>query len=163
MIFVAIIGAIALLDLTLKWWVDKQDETKFPRPLPYTKEKIWLYHNHNAGFPFGFLKKHGEIVRLVPLVIISALAGILGYLIPRKNHLGEKVALTVLLGGAMSNLYDRFVRGHVIDYFSLRLGVLKKVVFNLGDICVFLGSGILLLLEAIKEIKAAVDRRRETL
>mgnify|MGYP004557310627 CR=1 FL=1 len=66
-------------------------------------------------------------------------------------------------------LYDRLKRGYVVDYFSIQCGKLKKVVFNLGDIFVFLGSGILFGAELIKEIrgmlpeKTPVDSSRETM
>ncbi|MFR5731015.1 MAG: signal peptidase II [Clostridium sp.] len=43
-----------------------------------------------------------------------------------------------MLGGAVSNLYDRMIRHYVVDYFSIQCGKLKKVVFNLGDIFAFL-------------------------
>ena len=45
------------------------------------------------------------------------------------------------------------IRHYVVDYFSIQCGKLKKVVFNLGDIFVFLGSGILFGAEFIKEIR----------
>ena len=35
---------------------------------------------------------------------------------------------------------DRFGRGYVVDYFSVEIGPLKKIIFNIGDIFVFIGS-----------------------
>ncbi len=153
MAYVILIMILAAGDLALKWLIERQEPERFPRPLAHTKEKIWLYRNHNAGFPFGFLEKYGELVRTFPLVIISALGGVLCYLIPKKGGTVQKLGLAVLLGGAISNLFDRYVRRYVVDYFSVRVGFLKKVVFNLGDMFVFLGSGILLCLEIAAELK----------
>lgn len=48
----------------------------------------------------------------------------------------------MVIGGSLSNLYDRYIRGYVVDYFSLRFGPLKEVVFNLGDIFILLGAGL---------------------
>ena len=59
----------------------------------------------------------------------------------------------MIIGGGLSNLYDRMKRGYVVDYFSIRWKGLKKVVFNLGDICVFLGAAILLAAELARTIK----------
>ena len=59
-----------------------------------------------------------------------------------KGRKLEKLAMSLIIGGSLSNLYDRYVRGYVVDYFSLRFGPLKEVVFNLGDISIFLGSGL---------------------
>lgn len=153
MIYVIVIAALAAGDLLIKYYIERQKPEGFPRPLKHTGERIWLYRSHNAGFPFGFLEKYGELVRLLPLVVISGLGGVLCYLIPRKGGKVQKLGLAVVIGGALSNLYDRFVRRYVVDYFSIRAGWLKKVVFNLGDIFVFLGSGILLAREVFKEIR----------
>lgn len=157
MAYVVLIVILAAGDLALKWLIERQEPERFPRPLEHTKERIWLYRNHNAGFPFGFLEKYGELVRTFPLVIISALGGVLCYLIPKKGNVVQKLGLAILLGGALSNLYDRYVRRYVVDYFSVRFGFLKKVVFNLGDMFVFLGSGILLGLEILEELRGTAS------
>lgn len=155
MIFVGIVVLLAAGDLFLKWLIEQQNQERFPRPLEKTGGRILLYKNHNAGFPFGFLKKHGELVRTLPLVVISGLGGVFCYLLQNKEgHRVQKTGLAILLGGAVSNLYDRYARRYVVDYFSFQFGFLKKVVFNLGDLFVFAGSGILMAAELIQEIKA---------
>lgn len=159
MIWIGIITSLTAADLLIKWLIEQQDQEKFPRPLAHTGGKIWLYRNHNAGFPFGFLEKYGELVRTVPLVIISGLSGIFCYLVQKKEHMTQKVGLAILLGGALSNLYDRYVRRYVVDYFSIQCGWLKKVVFNLGDIFVLIGSGILMAAELLQELRTMFPRK----
>ena len=159
MLYTGIIAALSSLDLGIKWLIDRKKPEDFPRPLPHTKEKILLYHNHNAGFPFGFLEQHGEIVRMLPLAVISGLAGFLAAILPQKGKTVQKLGIAIILGGAISNLYDRMVRHYVVDYFSIQCGKLKEVVFNLGDIFVFLGSGILFGAEIIKEIRGALPEK----
>lgn len=53
-----------------------------------------------------------------------------------------KWGLTLLLGGAFSNTYDRLVRKYVVDYvsFNVPLKGLKKVIFNIGDFCILIGA-----------------------
>lgn len=104
---------------------------------------IKLHKNHNAGFPFGFLKERPELVKTVPLMVISAMAGALCSLLQGKGKTAQKLGLSIIIGGALSNLYDRLVRGYVVDYFSIEWDRLKKVVFNLGDMFVFLGSAVI--------------------
>jgi len=153
MVLAAIIVLLAAGDLVLKGWIEKQDPAQFPRPLQKSGGNIQLYRNHNAGFPFGFLEKHQELVKLIPLVEISALGGFLVCLNTQKGNTAKKVGLAVLLGGGISNLYDRFVRNYVVDYFSFQFGWLKKVVFNLGDLFVFLGSAILFAAGLVDEMR----------
>ena len=159
MLYTGIIAALSSLDLGIKWLIEREKPEDFPKPLPHTKEKILLYRNHNAGFPFGFLEQHGELVRMLPLAVISGLAGFLTAILPQKDKKVQKLGIAIILGGAISNLYDRVVRRYVVDYFSIHCGKLKGVVFNLGDIFVFLGSGILFGEEIIKEIRSAFSKK----
>lgn len=162
MVYGLIVGLAAGIDQALKWWIEKQEPEDFPRPLKKAGGKILLYRNHNAGFPFGFLKEYGELVRMVPLVVTSMLAGVLCYLAGKKGKAVQKTALAAVIGGSASNLYDRFVRRYVVDYFSFQFGFLKKVVFNLGDICVFAGSGLLLILELVRQTRAGAEKAAES-
>ena len=159
MLYTGIIAALSSLDLGIKWLIEQEKPEEFPKPLPHAKGKILLYRNHNAGFPFGFLEQHGELVRMLPLAVISGLAGFLTAILPQKDKKVQKLGIAIILGGAISNLYDRVVRRYVVDYFSIQCGKLKGVVFNLGDIFVFLGSGILFGEEIIKEIRSAFSKK----
>ena len=71
---------------------------------------------------------------MVPVCMLSAVAVHGAYVIGKKGRVLEKTALTLVLAGGASNLYDRLKRGYVVDYFSIQWKKLKKVVFNLGDI-----------------------------
>lgn len=157
--FVWLTGILAGLDLGIKWGIERQEASSFPKPLGGENSRIWLQKSHNDGFPFGFLKEHGELVRAVPLAVTSALFGVLWAIRKEKGKTAQKFGLSILLGGAVSNLFDRFFRSYVVDYFSIQAGALKKVVFNLGDMMVFLGTAILAFgsLSGDKEQEETVD------
>lgn len=155
--YAALIAVLAAGDLGLKWLIEKQKPEDFPKPLKHTGGKILLYRNHNAGFPFGFLEKYGQLVRMIPLAVTSALGGALCCLMQQRGKTAQKLGLAVIIGGSVSNLYDRFVRRYVVDYFSFQFGFLKKVVFNLGDLFVFLGSAVLLALQFAAEIREKIS------
>jgi signal peptidase II len=151
MVYELVMIAAAGVDQALKHWIESQDEKDFPRPMEKSGGKIMLYRNHNDGLPFGFLKKHKALVKTLPMVITSMLGGSFGYLQRHKKHPMIRLALALTIGGSLSNLYDRYVRGYVIDYFSIQWGRLKKVVFNLGDIFVFIGAAMLAVLEILRD------------
>lgn len=153
MIFIGVIGFLAALDLFIKSAIEEQDETAFPKELEGSGGKILLHKNHNAGFSFGYLKDRGSLVQMIPLAVASFIGGMLVCLLQKKGNIGEKLALSIALGGAVSNLHDRLIRRYVVDYFSIQYGRLKKVVFNLGDFFIFLGAGMLLVIEVTKAIK----------
>ena len=55
---------------------------------------------------------------------------------------GRRLADALLLGGGLNNLYDRYTKGHVVDYFHLNFGPkwLRAIVFNISDFCIFIGA-----------------------
>ena len=153
MIFVGLIVCLAAVDLFIKSSIEEQEASDFPKEMKGTNGKVLLYKNHNPGFSFGYLKDHPELVQIIPLTVSSFIGGMLAGLLQRKGRLAEKLALSIALGGAISNLYDRLFRHYVVDYFSLQFGKLKKVVFNLGDVFIFLGAVILLIVELIRTFR----------
>lgn len=152
-----IIGGLAVCDQMIKKEIERQEDETFPRELPCAKGRIRIHKNHNAGFPFGVLKGDPDLVKGVPALTASAVLGALGMLLLRKGSSGQKLGLSIVLAGAASNLYDRFRRGYVVDYFSIRLKGLEKVVFNLGDMFIFFGS---LLFVACEMLQSARERGR---
>lgn len=158
MIYGWIIGGLAALDLGIKSVIENQEDDTFPRELPSSKGLIKLHKNHNAGFPFGFMKERPELVKGIPIMVVSALAGALCALLQDKGKTAQKAGIAMVIGGALSNLYDRVVRGYVVDYFTIEKDPLKKVVFNLGDMFVFLGSAVIVLEQAVREMKLGFKR-----
>ena len=149
------------LDLGVKSVVEGQEDDTFPRDLPSAKGFIKLHKNHNSGFPFGFMKERPELVKGIPLMVISAMAGALAAMMQDKGKTGEKLGLSLVMGGALSNLYDRVVRGYVVDYFTIEWKFLKKVVFNLGDMFVFLGSAVFVLAQAVGSLEDAGVKKKK--
>ncbi len=153
MSFLLLILTIVLVDLGIKSAIEDADPSEFPRELEGSKGFVKLYRNHNDGFPMGVFRTRPDLVRNVPLVVLSAVAGIFFWISPKKGYLAEKLGTSLVLGGGFSNLYDRMKRGYVVDYFSIQFKKLKKIVLNIGDICIFLGAGILLITEIVETMR----------
>ncbi len=153
MALILLIVIILLADLAVKSTIEEADPKDFPKELDCTKGFITLHQSRNQGLPMGMLKDRPELVRLIPLAVLSAVTGIFLWLFPRKGHRLEKVGAALVLGGGLSNLYDRMKRGYVVDYFSVRVEKLKKIVFNLGDIAVFLGAAVMFTAELIETVR----------
>ena len=60
----------------------------------------------------------------------------------QKGNRLLRLGLSLLLGGAFSNTYDRLRRRYVVDYltFNVRWKPLRRVVFNLSDFCIMIGA-----------------------
>lgn len=156
MALILLIAAVLLIDLGIKDTIEREDAKAFPKELEGTNGKIMLHRSHNEGFPFGALKQKKELVKQIPLAVISAVAGIFAWLYPRKGYMPEKIGLALVLGGGLSNLYDRMTRGYVVDYLSIRWKRLKEVVFNLADVCIVLGALLLVTAEAVQSVRERI-------
>ncbi|KOP52213.1 peptidase A8 [Pseudomonas coronafaciens pv. porri] len=69
---------------------------------------------------------------------------------PRRS-----AAVYLLALGGASNLLDRVFReGHVVDYLVLNLGAMHTGVFNIADVAIMVGAGMLLWIELRKDREA---------
>lgn len=98
----------------------------------------------NKGAAFGFLGtvENSNLI-LVPLSIITII--ILTVLVRNKRHLSPaiKVPFGLVLGGALSNLYDRLQLGYVQDFIHLHYQRYSWPVFNFADVFICIGVFIL--------------------
>ncbi len=63
-------------------------------------------------------------------------------MVKKPPHL-FKIGIALILGGATSNIVDRFKNGYVIDYITftkVRPKKIKNIVYNIGDFAIFLGA-----------------------
>lgn len=110
-----------------------------------TKEKcggfllIRKHHNRGAFLNAGQKKRKAVMVLSVLITALLTVLFILTLGTAGKGLL--KWGLTLLLGGAYSNTYDRLVRKYVVDYVSFHVPWgLEKVIFNIGDFCIMIGA-----------------------
>ena len=153
MALILLAATILLADLAIKAVVEEADPGDFPRKLEATKGFIILHRSHNAGFPMGVLKDKPELVKVIPLSVLSGVAGVFLWLYPKKGHVLEKTGASLVLAGGLSNLWDRWKRGYVVDYFSFRVKKLEKIVFNIGDMAVFLGAAVMFIAQVIEVVR----------
>lgn len=146
MIHVLIIFILFVVDYKIKEYIENAKEMHKQEEI--LGGNIILERYHNKGAMLNSLEKAPELVKIISSVILGVILLLFAFLLPRKgNHL-LKLALSLILGGAMSNLWDRIKKGYVVDYFSFKW--LKKIVFNLSDIFIFLGSAIIFLMSLCK-------------
>lgn len=102
---------------------------------------------HNTGAAFSFLSDAGGWQRYFFTVVASVISLAIAvwlYLMPRGNRL-LAIALTLILGGALGNLWDRVTLGYVIDFISLHYRNYYFPAFNLADSAITVGAACMLL------------------
>ncbi|ACL74990.1 signal peptidase II [Ruminiclostridium cellulolyticum] len=131
-----IILGFAMDRLSKVWVLDKIAGN----PVTVIKDFFYLRHLENDGAAFSILQ--GKTVFLILMVSVVSLA-MLYYLIKEKNKF-LRLSLSLILGGALGNLYDRiFSNGKVVDFLEFHFGSYVFPTFNVADILVVVGTILL--------------------
>ena len=106
-----------------------------------------LAYNYGVAFSmFEFLQEYLKYVQIGIMII-----GI-GYLIVNKNVFESYyIPTSLLLAGAISNIYDRFLHGGVVDYVYWHCGF-EFAIFNLADVLIDIAV-VLILIISYRESK----------
>jgi len=102
---------------------------------------------YNYGAAFSFLADAGGWQRwffaVIAVVITSVLIYSL-YQLPKQSK-WLAVAFTLIIGGAIGNVYDRIALGYVIDFILLYYDDHFFPAFNIADMAISLGAGMLII------------------
>ena len=105
-------------------------------------EKVNLTNVENRGFALNVLEDK-PLVKYVPILLTAFLFFRLCKLSLKRKKALERFGLILIIAGSLSNIYDRLKRGYVVDYIRIKTKGADKVIFNLGDIFILLGSLIM--------------------
>lgn len=106
---------------------------------------------YNRGAAFSFLANESGWQRHLFTVIGILAALFIIYLI--INHSTQRLfclALALILGGAIGNVIDRIMYGHVIDFLDFYYARTHFPAFNLADSAISLGAGLFILDELLR-------------
>jgi signal peptidase II len=103
---------------------------------------IDLELHYNRGVAFSMLAFLGDNLKWVQLALIVFIIGYVFYEGYIKRY---AFAIGLIVGGALGNLYDRFIHQGVVDYVAWHCGF-NFAVFNYADVMIDLGVGLILLM-----------------
>jgi signal peptidase II len=99
----------------------------------------------NKGAAFSFLSSAPGWQTLFFACIAVVASAVISFLIFR--HAGKRLfcsGLALILGGALGNLYDRLVYGHVVDFLDFHAAGWHWPAFNVADSAISVGAAILI-------------------
>ena len=100
----------------------------------------------NSGIGFGLLNLDAGIwYHFISLIIFFVILAII-YLMIKSSNL-DKIFLSLVLGGALGNLYDRALYFSVPDFIDIHFNDFHWFTFNIADIFISLGIILILLKE----------------
>ena len=106
-----------------------------------------LVHVHNYGAAFSFLSDAGGWQRWFFAALSAVVSAVIVVWISRlpKTRWIEGLALALILGGALGNLYDRLVLGYVVDFLDFHWSGSHFPAFNVADSGITMGAVLLIL------------------
>ena len=144
-IWMIVAVVIVIADQLTKWaiveWVPLYDKI----PL---NTFINLTHQKNSGAAFSFLADAGGWQRWFLAVLASAVSIVIAVWLWRLRNEGQNIltaGLTLVLGGAIGNLIDRILLGHVTDFIQVLFGSWAFPSFNVADASISVGAALLII------------------
>jgi len=139
------------LDRISKFYVISQSEKNLSYDLFKSKflniNLVW-----NEGIAFGLLSFNKDYLYNLLTILIIFLIIIIFFMILKSKGL-KKYSLSMVLGGALGNLYDRIYFKAVPDFIDFHIGNFHWFIFNVSDIFISLGVLFLISLELINNKK----------
>lgn len=107
-----------------------------------------INHMTNSGAAWGLFSQYPYI--LISLRI-GLIIGLLFYLVSFNKESHWKIPFVLIIAGAIGNVCDYFIYGHVIDMFHIVLWNYDFPVFNVADTCISLGMVTLIVLSLFQK------------
>ena len=142
MIFIAIAALIFIVEFVIKFLVEKL--AKEQERIPVMNGKMYLTRYHNEGAFLNLGEKKKVAVKYVSLVLTIGCLLVFVFTMGRRGKHLLKLGLSLMLGGAFSNTYDRMVRGYVVDYvgFCVPNKKFSNTIFNISDLFIMIGAAL---------------------
>lgn len=110
--------------------------------------EISLVHATNKGAISGLFSEYQVPLLMVRILLIIGLLVYIFYLRPPR---GMQLPLVLIVAGAIGNVVDIFLYGHVVDMIHFRLWGWHYPIFNLADSMILIGVVWLLVLSMVKK------------
>ncbi|MDO4486538.1 MAG: signal peptidase II [Bacillota bacterium] len=138
MIYYLIIVGILIFDRVVKYLVSSG--MAVGETIPLIENVFHITYVQNRGAAFSMWEQQWIVLILLPAVVM--LAGIVLIFIKRNTWSRfYLISAAFICGGGLGNLIDRITQGYVVDLFDFRV----FPVFNIADIFICAGCGLLLL------------------
>jgi signal peptidase II len=125
------LSAILLFSLAGIFIIDQNIKTLFVEGFRYYTNCIDLILVYNKGVAFSMFSFLAEYLKYIQLILVLSVMVYVFYL----KKLCYAMPVGILLGGAFSNIYDRFIHGGVVDMVYWHCGF-NFAVFNFADMMI---------------------------
>ncbi|MCM3616334.1 signal peptidase II [Sutcliffiella horikoshii] len=137
---------IIIVDQLTKWLVVRYME--LGESIPIIHNFLYLSSHRNRGAAWGILE--GQMYFFY-IITVGVVIGLIVYLqkLPKEQP-WMKLALSLMLGGAIGNFIDRVLHQEVIDFINTFIFTYDFPIFNVADSALVIGVGIILVLTLLE-------------
>lgn len=151
-LFISIAVAAFALDRVSKLLV--RDGLALGERVQVIGDLLQLHHIRNRGIAFGLLSDAGALVLIGSLVVAALLFVFMMQVSP--DDVATRIGGALITGGAIGNVVDRVQHGYVTDFIQLP----HWPLFNVADICITAGVGLVLVGQVILNGPAGPQEER---
>lgn len=147
--------ATVAADQWIKWLV--QTRMAMGETIEFLPFLAW-HRTVNTGISFSFMD---GLPAWVLAVLAFAVMGFIVWLAMRSEprQVFARAGFALIVGGALGNLIDRVLLGHVVDYVYFHTPVWSFAVFNLADACISVGAVLVILQEIVDWRRGTADQK----
>ncbi len=142
--FLLISLAVVALDRYTKWWIAHR--LSMHSSITVIPGFFRIIHSENPGAAFGLFADSPSPWKVILLISFSLIAlAIVSMLLWKNSHrfTSTAVGLSLILGGALGNLWDRIMTHHVVDFLLFYIGRYEWPAFNVADSAIVVGACLL--------------------
>ena len=115
---------------------------------------IDFYLTFNSGIAFGFLDLGSRVMSNILTFVGILIVVYMLVLLKNENDNTKKLALSIIIGGALGNIFDRLPDGYVTDFLHLKINNFSFFIFNIADASITIGAVLLIYLELFNKENA---------
>lgn len=138
-------GAVFLLDQATKAWAIRK--LRFGGDMEVIPGLLNFAYAQNTGVAFSMFANNGDTGRWLLSALAFLAAALVIYFFWRTPRSDDRIlgALALLLAGILGNVIDRVRLGFVVDFIDVQFGNWHYPTFNIADIAICTGAGLLIL------------------
>ena len=154
-IYLAVAGGVFMIDQATKAWAVSR--LRFGDDFNVIPGFLNFAYAQNPGVAFSMLDDHGSTGRWGLSIVALVAAGLVLYFFWRTPRTDDRIlgALALLLAGIAGNVTDRLRLGFVIDFIDVQFDSWHYPTFNVADMAIVTGAGLMILDMVLSKRKTA--------
>ena len=143
--YLVIAGGIFMIDQASKAWAMRR--LRFGEDISVIGGFLNFAYAQNTGVAFSMLDDHGDTGRWGLSIVAMIAAVLVLYFFWRTPRSDDRIlgSLALLLAGIAGNVTDRLRLGFVVDFIDVQFGSWHYPTFNVADMAICIGAGLLIL------------------